>query len=422
MKMNFHLRGIAVSAIFTFATLLSSASRAQSTNTEEVLRRVADRIINTTSFEFVNAKTGQKYKSTKDLPPTADIHAESRYNRWEYVNGVITTGMMQTAEALNDKKYADYSVHNYSFIFDNAPFFEEQYKAKTPHSEYLSLFRMDRLDDVGAMAAGLCEVDAIAHRADFKTYIDKAANYISKQQLRLPDSTLSRPEPRYMTLWADDMYMSIPFLARMGKLTGNNSYFDDCIKQIENFNHYLYDPNTGLYFHTYYSAINMNGVAHWGRCNGWVALATVQLLNYLPANHPKRQELIGFLLRQIVGYSRYQDQSGLWHQLLDKPDSYLETSATAMFTYAIARAVNQGWIDKNYINIARQGWKGLLTKITPDGQMADVCIGTGIEDDIKFYYSRPTQLNDSHGLGAFLLVACEMLRAEKNNYGPLLAK
>jgi rhamnogalacturonyl hydrolase YesR len=114
-----------------------------------------------------------------------------------------------------------------------------------------------------------------------------------------------------------------------------------------------------------------------------------------------------------VGYSRYQDISGLWHQVLDKPDSYLETSVTAMFTYAVARAVNEGWINKTYLTIAEDGWKGLATKITPDGKMQDVCIGTNIGDNIAFYYNRPKELNDTHGLGAFLLAGVEMLRVKK---------
>jgi len=89
-----------------------------------------------------------------------------------------------------------------------------------------------------------------------------------------------------MTLWADDLYMSVPYLARMGKLTGDNKYFDFAIKQVEQFNKYIYDEATGLYFHTFFNDENMNGVARWGRCNGWVALAQVELLNNLPANHP----------------------------------------------------------------------------------------------------------------------------------------
>ena len=86
-----------------------------------------------------------------------------------------------------------------------------------------------------------------------------------------------------------------------------------------------------------------------------------------------------------------------------------------MFTYAVARAVNEGWININYFKIAREGWKGLLTRITADGELQGVCVGTSIEDDIKFYYARPARLNDSHGYGAFLSAGCEMLRFERLN-------
>jgi len=142
-------------------------------------------------------------------------------------------------------------------------------------------------------------------------------------------------------------------------------------------------------------------------------LAQTELLNNLPANHPEKKMLIKLLLKQIEGVSKWQDKTGLWHQLIDKPDSYLETSCSAMFVYSIARAVNEGWINKSYFSIAENGWKGLLTKIQPDGKVQDICIGTGIEDNIKFYYDRPTELNDLHGLGAVILAGTEMTKAEQ---------
>lgn len=400
---------------FLYLLLIAYASAAfgQDINTENIVRRVADNVIKETSFQFVNAKTNEKYNSTKGLAPSIDLKADSKYNKWAYVNGVLTIGMMQTAGVLGDKKYSDYSLHNFAFIFDNLSYFETPYKAKVGKVEYGSVFNITNLDACGAMSAGLFDVDALAQRKDYKAYLERSAAYILTKQMRLPDGTLARPQPRFGTLWADDMFMSIPFLARMGKLTGDNKYFDDAIKQVENFNKYLYDPATGLFFHNYYSDDQTNGVGHWGRSNGWIAMAQVELLNNLPANHPKRAELIKLLLRQIVGYARYQDQTGLWHQLLDKPDSYLETSVTAMYTYAVARAVNQGWINEKYIAIAREGWKGLASKITADGQLQDVCIGTNMDTDIKFYYTRPTELNDTHGLGALLLAGTEMLKAEK---------
>lgn len=401
------------SFLYLLLMVCTTTAFAQGSNTEVVIRRVADNVIQNTSFKFINTNTKEKYDSTKGLASSSDIKVDSKYNKWAYVNGVLTIGMVQVADVLNDKKYSDYSQRNFAFIFDNLSYFEALHKAKMPKVEYGSVFNITNLDACGAMSAGLFDVDALANRKDYKTYLSRSADYILNKQLRLADGTLSRPSPRNMTLWADDMFMSIPFLARMGKLTGDSKYFDDAIKQVENFNKYLYDPNTGLFFHNYYSDDQTNGVGHWGRSNGWIAMAQVELLNNLPVNHPKRPELIKLLLRQIVGYSRYQDQTGLWHQLLDKPDSYLESSVTAMYTYAVARAVNQGWINEKYISIAQEGWKGLLTKVTANGELQDVCIGTNMDTAIKFYYTRPTELNDTHGIGAFLLAGAEVLKAER---------
>ena len=379
---------------------------------EEIIRKVADNIIQTTSFQFVNNKTDEKFPSTKGRDTSVNVKADSKFNKWQYVNGVLTVGMLRTSSVLNDPKYADYSRKNFNFIFDNLDYFKRQFDAGVTNVEYRPVFRIGSLDDCGSMSAGLLDVYAFDKRADYLQYLNRVGDYIINTQVKFPDGTLARNGPRKMTLWADDLYMSVPYLARMGKLTGDNKYFDFAIKQVESFTNYIYDSAAGLYFHAFYDDEKMNGVAHWGRCNGWVALAQVELLNNLPANHPKRAQLIRSLLRQIVGFSRYQDASGMWHQILDKPDSYSESSVTAMFVYTVAKAVNEGWINKRFITIAQNGWDAVAKKVTPDGQIADICIGTSIEEDIRYYYTRPTALNDTHGLGAFLMAGAEMVRAK----------
>jgi rhamnogalacturonyl hydrolase YesR len=391
--------------------LMSTGLFAQTTNTEEVVRKVADHIIETTTFQFINTKTNQTFTSTKGLDTSRDVKAESKFNKWMYVNGVLAVGMVEATNVLKDKKYSAYASKNYDFIFSNLDYFKKQYDAGNQRVEYRPVFRIGSLDDCGAMSAGLLDVYAFNKKKEYMDYLNRVGDHILNKQSRFPDGTLARNSPRKMTLWADDLYMSVPFLARMGKLTGDKKYFDFAIKQVENFNRYIYDPTTGLYLHAFYNDANTNGVARWGRCNGWVALAQADLISNLPANHPKRAELIKLLLRQIIGFSRYQDISGMWHQLLDKPDSYEESSVTAMFVYTVAKAVNEGWISPRYISIAQNGWEALSKKVTADGQVPDICIGTSINEDIRYYYNRPKELNDTHGLGAFLLAGTEMIKA-----------
>jgi unsaturated rhamnogalacturonyl hydrolase len=209
--------------------------------------------------------------------------------------------------------------------------------------------------------------------------------------------------------------MSVVFLSRMGKWTGEKRYFDDAILQGENMTKYLYDPKEELYYHCWYDDLKVNSVAHWGRCNGWIMMAQIELLDHLPVDYPKRDVLLRILGQQIRGIAKYQDVSGLWHQLLDKNDSYLETSCTAMFTYGIAKAVNNGWIDKGYITIAFEGWEGVKKNIQEDGQVKNICMGTGIQDFPGYYYKRETPLNDIHGLGAILMAGNEIIKFRKNN-------
>lgn len=384
-------------------------SFAQTLSPEMVTKNVAKKAINATLHQFVNTKSKAKVYLQEANIINGDVRVESAYDRWEYVNGVFTMGLVRMAKVFQDTQYINYANANYAFIFKNLPLFKKAYEQKE-HSEWEAFYRMDRLDDCGAIAAGLADLMYLQKNKNYDDYLKRTADYILAKQSRLKDGTLSRKEPHNMTIWADDLFMSVPFLARMGKYTGEQKYFDDAIKQVQNFNKYLFDNASGLYWHCWYQPEKTNGVSHWLRCNGWVAMAQVELLDCLPKTHPKRKVLIDLLQRQITGFSRYQDITGLWHQVIDRQDSYLETSGTAMFIYAVAKAVNEGWVNASYLSIAKNGWQGLTEKITSDGQVQDVCVGTNIGDDIKFYLTRPKKLNDNHAIGAVLLAGTEMHR------------
>jgi unsaturated rhamnogalacturonyl hydrolase len=391
---------------------LQNGAFSQNSSPETIVRLVAKKAIESTSRSFINARTKEKILLETSSQINSDVRVESGYNRWEYVNGVFAMGLVRMTEVFKDTQYINYANENFEFCFRNLPLFKTAYMQQQ-RVEWEAYYRMDRLDDCGAIAASLADLNSIKKNKNYEDYLVRTVDHILQKQSRLKDGTLSRKEPHNMTIWADDLYMSVPFLARMGKYTGNQKYFDEAIKQVENFNRYLFDNSSGIYWHCWYQNEKQNGVAHWLRCNGWVAMAQTELLDCLPKNHPKRKIIISLLQRQITGFSRYQDISGLWRQVIDRQDSYLETSGTAMFVYAVAKAVNEGWINSSYLSIAENGWQGLASKITSDGLVQDVCVGTNIKDDIKFYLTRPKKLNDNHALGAVLLAGTEMMRIKK---------
>jgi unsaturated rhamnogalacturonyl hydrolase len=412
--------GIFMKSVFTVCflfILVLSCNSQNNDNDEIILRIIADNILKDAEFSFVGIQNRQTYTATKDIPDDVEVRLKSHLTGWHYTNGVLNMAMINLSGFLGEEKYFDFAANHIAFGMDNYKFFQKRFKNDRPHYYYPfgQLWTMSELDDCGAMGASMIDVYQKVKKNVYKEYIENTAHHISEVQERLDDGTLVRTFPHAMTLWADDLYMSVPFLARMAKLSDDDRYFDDAISQVFNFTKYLWNSDKELYYHCYYSDLERNGVAHWGRCNGWVMMAQVHLLNQLPADHPKRDDLIKNLEQQILGIAKYQSGEGLWHQVLDKTDSYLESSCTAMFTYCIARAVNEEWIDPRYGSIAVRGWEGLKdNKITPDGQVKDICIGTGIEDNLVFYYNRPARLNETHGLGAVIDAGIEVIKLKNN--------
>ncbi len=319
--------------------------------------------------------------------------------------------MLRAAGALGEPRYAAFARRNVAFAFDTYPFFERRYRGESKWEyPFGQRFVMEELDDYGAMGASVAEVYALDADARYLSYLRQAGAYAAGRQNRLPDGTFVRGFPRRWTLWADDLYMSVAFLARMAALTGERGWLDDAARQVESFHRYLFDARAGLMHHDWYSDTGRPGVAFWGRANGWALLAQVDLLDRLPPDDPRRDTLLVLLRRHLDGVVRRQDPSGLWHQLLDRDDSFLETSASAMFTYALARAVGAGWVAPRYAAYAWKGWRGVASRVRLDGAIEGTCTGTGVSDSLSFYYRRPTPLNDVHGVGAVLLAGSEMLR------------
>ena len=379
-------------------------------DTETVLRAIADGVLEDATFQFVD-EAGQRYAAPEEAPPGATLRPASAYTDWRYWNGVLNLAMLDLADVLGDSSYARFAEHNVAFGFASAPYFEARYPGEGKWSyPFAQHFTMEELDDYGAMGASVLEVHQRDPHEAYRAYVERAAEYALTQQGRLDDGTLVRHFPVQWTLWADDLYMGLSLLSRVGAWTDDPQVFDDAARQVIQYHDYLFDEDAGLMTHHWYSDVDRRGPAFWGRANGWALVAQADLLDHLPDDHSQRDTLLTLFRRHLLGVARYQGPEGLWHQLLDKEDAYLETSASAMFTYAVARAVNQGYLEPRYASIARRGWEGVRSRVRPDGQIEGICAGTVVSDDLVYYYHRPTPLNDVHGLGTVLLAGAEMLR------------
>ena len=409
---------------FVLAMMVSWPAYSQATlEPEAMASTIADRIICETPYTFINTKTQETYKGLKGVPFSMEVKVQNEYNDWHYTNGVLYLAMLELAEKTGDKKYEEYVLSNMNFVFDknNLDYFKKQYdKAKAENGwrgvrklSWLMIFRSKRLDDNGPMGASLIELHLKKPNKAFLEYINTTNDHLMLAEPRLEDGTIARIWPHENTIWADDLFMGVSFLCRMGKMTNDNKYFDDAANQVLNYNKYLWHPEKEIYYHCYHTDVKEHGVAHWSRANGWMLMAQADLLSMLPKNHPKRDALISNFNQQVKGLLQYQGKNGLWYQILDKSDSYEEITGTAMFVFGIARGVREGWINKDYIYAAEQGLKGMMSKMTNQGKVTAICVGTGIMPSLTYYYNRKTQENGPMGEGPVLRALIEMSKASK---------
>ena len=207
-------------------------------------------------------------------------------------------------------------------------------------------------------------------------------------------------------IWVDMLCMVGPTFARYSKHINESESLDDAIKQIRLAAKHLQCKYTNLFYHMWDSKDNSRSPSFWGRGNGWVIISLVDVLEVLPQDHPEHKPLQTILQNQINALVRYQAPSGMWRTVIDRPDAYEETSATAMITYGIAKAMQLGIVNEEYRPVLRKAWKALESMVTEDG----IVLGTSGSTDpgaFENYITRP-QGEYTWGTGAFLMAGSKL--------------
>lgn len=348
-------------------------------------------------------------------PGTLDVgHPGLEYGLFALISyewGVTYAAMLRAGEVTEDPFFHDYVRARLEPIEQIGAHYlgmspEERPRRFIPRG----LLEPHSLDSCGAMTAALIKAEATGIGKNLGQFIVPSIEYISKGQKRLTDGTLARNRPLPDSLWLDDLYMSVPALAQMGKRSGENRYLDDACAQIIQMTERMYLPDSGLYRHGWVQGMEPHPSFLWGRANGWTIMATAELLSVLPEDHPLFDKILSIYRQHIEGIAHHQGVNGFWHQLLDHRETYEETSATAMFVFAIARGINRGWIDAStYGPRAILGWHAISTQIDPSGAVQGTCVGTGIGWDAAFYAYRPVSPHAAHGYGPVILAGAELL-------------
>jgi rhamnogalacturonyl hydrolase YesR len=367
----------------------------------------------------IDSRTGAEITDRTTFVETATIQrGRGLFDPFSYEMGVVHAGMLRAHEVTGDAAFRDYTARHMQFFHDWLPYFrelEQRFKLDRRNAFHRAIDPRS-LDDSGSMCAALIRAARSGAGPDNPSQIQVWSDFILNDQFRLADGTLARQRPQPQSLWGDDAYMSIPALAEMGRRTGDKKWFDDAVRQAVQMHDHLYAADKGLLMHGLHVHNPKAPRFHWGRANGWVVVAMCDLLDVLPREHPGFEPVRSRLENLLIAIAEYQDgDSGLWHQMLDRNNSYLETSASAMFTYGLARAINQGWINGTTNgSIALAGWMGVTQRVNATGQVEGTCVGTTFASDQVYYYHRPQSVYALHGYGPVLLAGAEIIRLLEN--------
>jgi len=209
---------------------------------------------------------------------------------------------------------------------------------------------------------------------------------------------------------SDAVFMGTPILVQVGRLTGETRYYDMAARHLE-FMLQLNLREDGLHQHSPLDP----GQTAWGRGNGFPALGLALCLSDLPADSPHRRRFLEVYRHHMAAMKKYQDEMGMWHQVIDHPESYREFTVTCMTTFALVRGLRHGWLDRGvYEPIVQRAWRAIRMRIAADGTLVDVCTGTGKQKSLSEYFDRTAILGrDARGGAMALMVSTEIALAER---------
>jgi unsaturated rhamnogalacturonyl hydrolase len=351
------------------------------------------------------------WKGTMSLKPDGSM------GKWSYDHGVVLEGFDAIWQRTADRRYFDYIRSNMDSFVDSSG----TIRGYTGEENNIDNIKNGR---------SLLTLYKVTGQVKYLKAATLLWNQL-KHHPRTSEGGFWHKKIYENQMWLDGLYMGEPFYTEYASLVKEEKAFDDIAKQFILMETHARDAKTGLLYHGWDEskqqqwANKTTGTSphFWGRAMGWFAMALVDVLDYFPANHPKRAELLAILNRTIVAVQKSQDPaSGLWYQILDKPTgkgNYHEASASCMFVYAIAKGVRKGYLPAAFFTVAQKGYAGIqkefIERVTDStvnlkGTVSVAGLGGKPYRDgsYEYYMSEKVITNDLKGVGAFLLAGNEM--------------
>ncbi len=343
-----------------------------------------------------------------ELPPQTYKRATFNYHQ-----GVLMTGISRVYEICKEERY-------FRYISDWVKAVQDEQGNIWEAEGWLNRSTLD-FRQPGNVLAFMYDQTGEKHYLDL-------IKYLSESLLDYPRNEYDGFWHFHTTpdqMWADGLYMAGPLLTRYAYYSGRADLLELAVKQILIMYEHMRDKN-GLLRHgwdpskkaIWADPVTGQSPEVWGRACGWFVLAVSDMLEYIPTDHAKRNEIIDIERELLHTLLRWQSTEGRWYEVVDKwdrPDNWPENSCSCLFIYSIAKGIRKGYIEESAYPAAKRAYDRIIETLLPaaDGEfsMGDICIGTNIEDgSYAHYVQRGRTENDLHGIGAFLLMASEMAK------------
>lgn len=339
---------------------------------------------------------------------------------WSYTNGLVLQAISKVYDQTNNQKLIDY-IFDYSNRIINEDGTIKTYK--------LSNYNLDMIKSGDAVFY----MNQKKEDPKYRVVMDSLHKQLQDQPTT-SDGGYWHKKRYPFQMWLDGVYMAEPFHAKYAKNFLSDAdakkVVDHIVLQFDLIEKHSRDSNTGLYYHGWDEskeqrwADKKTGLSEnfWSRGMGWYGMALVDVLEFLPKEHPGRARIIGYLNQFAEAIIKYQDETGTWYQVLDLPDregNYLEATGTSMFTYALAKGVNQGYLPEKYMAYAKKGYQGILDNfitVEENGLVnLNKCCGVaGLGGDpyrdgtFDYYVNEIIRPNDPKGTGPFIMASLEL--------------
>ncbi|MGC9670753.1 glycoside hydrolase family 88/105 protein [Planosporangium sp. 12N6] len=363
----------------------------------------------TTATASVDGSTSAVDYSTLVADAQENRASPTELGGWGYTQGLFLYGTYLVYQRTHDPKYLSYMRAWADRFVDSSGNMSRSFN------------NLDSMQSGTVLLALYAETGATKYRTAATQIRNRLKTYPRTRNDGNPGA-FWHATSRQNQLWADGVYMVLPFLLHYGQVVGEADYANaETVRNLNIYWSHLYDPKTGLLRHAYDESRSQSwankttGQApeSWCRAIGWYSMATIEALEIVPANQPGRADLVDHIRTLVAAFKKYQDPaSGRWFQLVPEAGlsgNFTETSCSSMYTYTISRAVQRGYVDASYRPVADKGYRGVLARVSSTGDVREICIGTNVGDQ-AYYLARPRKTNDLHGLGAFLIMNEQLAR------------